>query len=148
MQIRAMKTEDVNHIEELMKQLGYPCSVAQLQMRFHKLLNAPGYQTFVAEIEGDIVGLIGMAKQIAYEFDDSYVRVLALVVHEDYRRRNIGQNLMVAAENWAIENDCKVVTLNSGNREEREAAHKFYENLGYLEKSTGFLKSLKYHLIF
>ena len=49
---------------------------------------------------------------------------------------------MLAVEDWAKKNDCIAITLNSGNREERIAAHNFYKNLGYIGKSTGFSKSL------
>lgn len=142
MNIRSMKIEDVFQIEQLMNQLGYPSSVTQLQNRFQKIMDLHDYQTLVAEIDSTIVGLIGMAKQFAYEFDGPYVRVMALVVHEDYRGMKIGHNLMQAAENWAVENECVAVTLNSGNRPERIGAHQFYERLGYVGKSTGFSKIL------
>ena len=142
MQIRTMKIEDTPDMEQLMHHLGYPTTTAQLHNRFQKLLKCRNYQTFVAETDEILVGFVGMVKQIAYEFDDPYVRVLALVVHERYRGQKIGQKLMKAAETWAIENGCTVVTLNSGNRPERIAAHKFYEHLGYVGKSTGFSKNL------
>lgn len=142
MHIRSMIRNDINNMDGLMDQLGYPSSNQKIQERLDKILNFPNYETFVAEIDGDLVGFVGMCKQIAYEFDGPYVRVLALVVHEDYRRKNIGQNLMLAVEDWAKKNGCIAITLNSGNREERIAAHKFYKNLGYIGKSTGFSKSL------
>lgn len=142
MHIRSMTRNDINNMDILMNQLGYPSSNQKIQERFNKILDLPNYETFVAEINGDLVGFVGMCKQTAYEFDEPYVRVLALVVHEDYRRKNIGQNLMLAVEDWAKKNDCIAITLNSGNREERIAAHNFYKNLGYLGKSTGFSKSL------
>ena len=137
-----MIRNDINNMDVLMHQLGYPSSNQKIQERLDKILDLPNYETFVAEINGDLVGFLGMCKQIAYEFDEPYVRVLALVVHEDYRRKNIGQNLMLAVEDWAKKNECIAITLNSGNREERIAAHNFYKNLGYIGNSTGFSKSL------
>lgn len=141
MYIRSMTLKDINNMDLLMKQLGYPSSNQKIQERFNKILNIPNYETFVAEVNGELVGFVGMCKQTAYEFDEPYVRLLALVVHDDYRRKNIGQNLMLAVEDWAKKNDCIAIILNSGNREERIAAHKFYKSLGYLKKSTGFSKS-------
>lgn len=142
MLIRQMKLEDVINIEQLMDQLGYPSTNAQLQSRFNQLLSLNDYQTYVAEYNANIVGFIGMAKQYAYEFDGPYLRILALVVDENIRRQNIGQKLMDAAESWGRENDCVAATLNSGNRPERIGAHRFYEALGYAGKSTGFSKKL------
>ena len=142
MNIRPMILDDVTKLENLMNHLGYPSTNLKIQERFKKILNLPDYQTFVAEINDKLVGFVGMCKQAAYEFDDPYVRVLALVVHEDYRRKNIGQDLMLTVEDWAKKNQCTLITLNSGNREERIAAHNFYKNLGYVGKSTGFSKVL------
>lgn len=142
MDIRPMIVEDINNIDVLINQLGYPSANQKIQERFNIILELPNYVTFVAEINGELVGFVGMCKQTAYEFDDPYVRVLALVVHEDYRRKNIGENLMFAVEDWAKKNDCIAVILNSGNKAERNAAHNFYKKLGYIGKSTGFSKSL------
>lgn len=142
MDIRLMNREDISNMDVLMNQLGYPSSNLQIQERFLKILSLSEYETFVAEINGKLVGFVGMCKQFAFEFDGPYVRVLALVVHEDFRRKNIGQSLMSAVEDWAKKNHCTAITLNSGNREERIAAHEFYKNLGYSGKSTGFSKSL------
>lgn len=142
MTIRPMILDDVTKLENLMNHLGYPSTNLKIQERFKKILNLPDYQTFVAEVNDKLVGFVGMCKQAAYEFDDPYVRVLALVVHEDYRRKNIGQDLMLTVEDWAKKNQCTLITLNSGNREERIAAHNFYKNLGYVGKSTGFSKVL------
>jgi len=143
MQIRSFKKEDVITLTSLMTQLGYPTTFTQLQDRFEKLINLPNYHVFIAELEGEIVGFTGFMKQWAFEFDGPYVRVLAFVVDEKQRRKNIGQCLMQEVENWARNNECIRVTLNSGNREERKTAHLFYERLGYVAKSTGFSKILR-----
>lgn len=143
MRIRSMTKKDTDKLSDLMNQLGYPSTSLKIQERFNKILSLSDYKTIVAEIDGKLVGFVGMCKQVAYEMDDPYIRVLALVVHEDYRRKGIGETLMLAAEDWAKENNCYAITLNSGNREERIAAHHFYKSLGYIEKSTGFSKLLK-----
>lgn len=142
MNIRLMTKEDTHKLSDLMDQLGYPSENSKIQKRFNKILSLPDYKTIIAEIDGKLAGFIGMCKQMAYETDDPYIRVLALVVHKDYRRQGVGKELMLTAEEWAKENNCYAVTLNSGNREERIAAHRFYQNLGYETRSTGFSKML------
>lgn len=122
MYIRSMTLKDINNMDLLMKQLGYPSSNQKIKERFNKILNIPNYETFVAEVNGELVGFVGMCKQTAYEFDEPYVRLLALVVHDDYRRKNIGQNLMLAVEDWAKKNDCIAIILNRGI-EKRESLH-------------------------
>jgi len=49
---------------------------------------------------------------------------------------------MCEAEKWAMEQEATYIMLNSGRREERKVAHKFYLNMGYKDKSTGFSKLL------
>jgi GNAT superfamily N-acetyltransferase len=70
------------------------------------------------------------------------MRILALVVGQNSRKLGIGKMLVAAAESWAAEQGLTTVLVNSGNREERIPAHRFYENMGYEVKSSGFVKKL------
>lgn len=142
MDIRELVVEDLPSLVPLMEDLGYPADVSELHTRFERLLSLSDYQTFVAEDIGKVIGFAGVVKQYAYEFTEPYARVLALSVSRHARRQKVGQKLMLAVEQWALEQGCLIVTLNSGNREERIAAHKFYEQLGYEGRSTGFSKRL------
>jgi hypothetical protein len=49
---------------------------------------------------------------------------------------------MKASEDWANEQDIDTIVISSGNREERKAAHIFYQKMGYAIKSSGFFKQL------
>lgn len=142
MQIRELIIDDIQAIVPLMDELGYPASFDDLCKRFQHLLTLKDYKTFVAELNGEIVGFIGLVKQYAYEFNEPYTRIVALVVSNKYRRQKVGYQLMVMAEQWSLTEGCIAIILNSGNRKERVAAHKFYEKLGYKGKSTGFSKKI------
>jgi GNAT superfamily N-acetyltransferase len=72
---------------------------------------------------------------------------VAFIVDADYRRKGIGEKLMNEAEKWAIGQEVTYIMLNSGNREERKIAHRFYLNMGYKDKSTGFSKPLDKQII-
>ena len=50
-----------------------------------------------------------------------------------YRKKGIGKNIMENAIKYAKEQNCYKILLQSGN--EREDAHKFYESIGFDEKS-------------
>jgi len=54
---------------------------------------------------------------------------------------------MNEAEKWAIGQEATYIMLNSGNREERKIAHKFYLNRGYKDKTTGFSKPLDKQIV-
>ncbi len=140
--IRPIKFKDIPVMQSLITQLGYPCTPEQVQSRFERLFTLRDYLTFVAEKDGEVVGMVGFTKQFAYEFDGPYVRVQALVVDEQYRNQGIAEKLMTAVEDWAKAKNCVAISLNSGNREERVAAHQFYKKLGFAGRSTGFSKKL------
>jgi GNAT superfamily N-acetyltransferase len=70
------------------------------------------------------------------------LRIMALVVDSRYQGRGIGKALVEEAEHWAKRQGAVAVALNSGNREQRQGAHRFYLKQGYVKKSVGFFKSL------
>lgn len=140
--IREAKLRDVKALSELMKELGYPTNVKNMKTRFKRISNYPNYQTFVYEKNGQVLGMVGMLEAFRYENDDSYVRIVSMVVDSKYRGLGIGKELLKAAEGWAIERGAKMVNLNSGNRPERKQAHEFYMHNGFVGNATGFYKKL------
>lgn len=142
MNIRTATRNDVPQLSKLMEQLGYPTTIEGMEHRFNKIESDPSYHTIVAEMNGEIVGMVGLNKGLFYEYDGSYVRSVAFVVDSNYRRRGVGENLIIETERWAKEQEANAIGLNSGNRPERVAAHTFYSKMGYEANSTGFSKSL------
>jgi ribosomal protein S18 acetylase RimI-like enzyme len=65
------------------------------------------------------------------EAEDSFVRITALAVDAHHRRRGVARALTSFAENWAREREALLLEVSSGRRPEREAAHAFYQALGY-----------------
>lgn len=126
-----------------MEQLGYPTTEQQMTGRLQALAAHPSYHTLVAEMDGHVVGMAGLCQSLFYEHDGCYVRIQAFVVDDHYRRKGIGQKLLEAIECWAVEQGASALVLNSGNREERNAAHQFYKQQGFVGKSTGFSKQLQ-----
>ena len=139
--IRDADLPDVNAVTVLITELGYPTNTEEMQIRLTAIAQHPDYKTLVAEIDNEIVGLAGMMKGLYYEHNGSYVRILAFVVKQNYRNRSIGKQLLKACEDWAIAQDANTILLNSGNRDERVAAHLFYQKMGYQIKSSGFVKT-------
>jgi GNAT superfamily N-acetyltransferase len=142
MKIRKATINDIPRLVILMEQLGYPTSLEQMELRFNAIAAHPNYYTLVAELEGKVVGMAGLCTSLFYEYDGSYVQIVAFVVDSNYRRKGIGEKLIHQAERWAREQGAIAIGLNSGNREERKGAHQFYHNMGYKDKSIGFAKNL------
>ena len=99
------------------------------------------YCTFVADVDGKVVGLAAAVKVLAIGHPGGYVKMNGLGVLPEYRRRGIGKQLMNRVERWAVEQGAPYVGLASGIR--RKDAHDFYAHLGYQMTSYWFRKRLE-----
>lgn len=140
--IRDITLTDAEAIAALVTQLGYPTSSTEMQMRLTRIADLTDYKSIVAEIDKHVIGFAGLMKGWYLEHNDSYVRILAFVVDQDHRNNSIGKKMLKACEEWAVNKGAKNILLNSGNREERIDAHIFYQKMGFIVKSSGFVKKL------
>jgi len=140
--IRDAKPQDVEELTSLMTDLGYPATIEEFRVRFENISAHPDYRTIVAVLDDEIVGMAGLSKNIFYEMNGNYMRILAFVVKQSSRKLGIGKILIDASEEWAREQGLHTVVISSGNRAERDAAHAFYQKMGYAVKSSGFVKKL------
>jgi ribosomal protein S18 acetylase RimI-like enzyme len=111
-----------------------------METRLKLILSNPAYKTFVATMDGCVCGMIGTLTSSSYEHDDAGGRILALVTLSGARRRGIGRALIAAAEKDFVQKGIRRVALDT--RLTREAAHKFYESLGYERNGWRFVKQL------
>lgn len=140
--LREAEQSDIPALSVLMNELGYHTTEQEMEMRFLNLRSHPDYRTLVATIDNQVAGMIGLSRNYSYEQNGIYVRVLALVTTQKLRQQGIGKKLMEAAEDWAVKIGADTILLNTGNREERAVAKKFYQRIGYEIKSSGFRKKL------
>jgi GNAT superfamily N-acetyltransferase len=140
--IRNARPEDVPGMAMLMSELGYPTSTKEMTDRFGVILKHPDHRTLLAEKDDIVVGLIGLLRGHYYEHNGDYIRILAFVVSASCRGEGIGKQLLSSCEEWAKETGISVLILNSGNREERKNAFEFYQQQGFVLKSSGFVKNL------
>ncbi len=140
--LRDAHLSDVSAMASLLVELGYPTSDVDMQNRFSQIVRHPDMKTLIAEIDGTLVGLIGLSKHWAYERNGIYVRVLALVVSDAHRGQGIGWKLMTSAEAWANEMGAVRMVVNCGNREERIKAKAFYQHFGFELNSSGYIKKI------
>ena len=138
---RKYESQDISAIRDILENdLGYNCELDKLNNRVNEMLKRGNYQVFVV-CDGDkVVGYIGCVSYLAFELENEGMKIIALAVSKEYRRKGIGTQLLKTAEQWAKENNIEVILLNSGLP--REDAHVFYESQGYLKKSYGFIKKI------
>jgi len=140
--IRDAGEADLAELTGLMTDLGYPTTFEEFAVRFRKIAAHTDYKTIVAVAGDELVGMAGLSKNIFYEMNGMYLRILAFVVKPNRRELGIGRLLIEASEQWALEQGLNAVFISSGNRAERDAAHAFYKKMGYAIKSSGFVKKL------
>jgi ribosomal protein S18 acetylase RimI-like enzyme len=138
--VRPVEAKDIDALADLMTQLGYETRVSEMQMRMETILANKNYATFVAISDGKVCGMIGTFTCYTYEHNSPSGRILALVVSEKMRGKEIGRALIAAAEKDLAQKNIKRVAVNA--RFERTGAHEFYEKLGYKKNGFRLVKEL------
>jgi len=138
--IRHAQLGDAAVLAQLMCELGYETTTAEMSQRLKSILSDPRYSTTVAEIDGKLCGMIGTLTHISHEHNDLSGKIVALVVSKKQQRSGVGRALIAAAENDFARRNVTRVTLTT--RFERDKAHRFYEALGYDRTGLRFAKKL------
>lgn len=140
---RLFDERDLNKIDELLvlyEDLSYPTIADDLFNRLYKIYKHEDYYLLLLIKDDVIIGLSGMCKMMFYEKNGEYMRLLAFVINSNYREKGYGTLLLKESEILATQLGCAAITLNSGNREERDNSHSFYKSNGFENKSLGFSK--------
>jgi GNAT superfamily N-acetyltransferase len=136
--LRQATPADVAAYVDLMGVLGYPTILAAARTRLDTIGRDQDYYTVVAELGGEIKGLLGLRRGWAYELDEPIVQMFVLVVDEKSQGRGIGTALLQHAKEWARAQGAAGISLVSGYH--RPAAHRFYEHRGFEPHGHVFLK--------
>lgn len=100
---------------------------------------ATGYRLFVAEIEKDVVGVIGLVPN--HNIHDGFVMYIEhIVVDEKVRGQGYGSMLLDFAEKRTIEEGCTLIQLDT---DEGTETHRIYERHGYVKTGSYYEKALK-----
>lgn len=141
--IRRAEFTDADILADLITQLGYPTCADKVIMRLRELLTrSEDHLAAVGDWRGNVVGVICAARSFHIEYDESYGRITALSVDENYRGRGIGSVLLTYAESWLRSRGAVICIVNSHMR--RHDAHRFYQREGYLH--TGYRLEKKWPL--
>lgn len=138
--IRKYNPSDLEAVTDLMTDLGYPTDVHSMKQRMKLIENNPGYFTFVATQDNEVVGMIGTRLIHYYEGNGVTVQISIVVVKEDFQGKGIGNELLGFIENWAKEKGANSLYLTSGIKPERIKAHEFYKKNGFDINGYRFVK--------
>jgi GNAT superfamily N-acetyltransferase len=138
--MRAACPDDAERVAALLRELGYPETVAFARDKLGALAASDSDDVLVAEADGGVVGIVHLHVAELFQRAGRTGRIMALVVDEAMRGGGVGRALMEAAERRAAELGCCQVEATSGFH--REGAHAFYRRLGYAERRRHFMKRL------
>jgi N-acetylglutamate synthase-like GNAT family acetyltransferase len=145
MHIRDARNTDIYDLRSLMEQLGYPIDVHELAKNMAHYSKLPHQKVWVVEHEGKVVGCLAAAMTHYFHRPGSFLRVIALVVDQAYRRQGVGKALLQHAEAHARERGCTYLELTSGIHRAGLGSYAFYAAQGFEElsdKKKYFVKPL------
>jgi GNAT superfamily N-acetyltransferase len=138
--INEASVEHIADITELLGKLGYPQTADFVKEKLKTLRKSENDVTLVADLGGKMAGFVHLHVAELFHEKGRLGRVMALSVAEDDRGKGLGQRLMQAVEEKAKAMGCVEMEVTSSVR--RAGAHRFYKQLGYIEKPKRFVKSL------
>ena len=139
MQIREATYEDAGAVAVLVTQLGYDTTEAEMLHRLQRIGADAQYVSLVAIDRSKVVGFLGMAFNLHYEYSGTYARIVVLSVAPEMQGKGAGSSLVAAAESIAKSRGALMLLVNSGIQ--RLETHEFYEKRGFVWRSKGFYKS-------
>jgi GNAT superfamily N-acetyltransferase len=138
--IRQARPEDAQALADLLTQLGYPTDAARVPERLENVHARPGTVVLVAEHRGRPVGVVTVHLFAAMHTSYPAAWLTALVVDESARGKGVGSALVRHAEQWAIQQGARSLSLTSALR--RKEAHEFYKSRDYQHTGVRLVKIL------
>ena len=129
---REINITDTPEVAEICKAaLGYDVDLENIKRQIEKLTNDKKQHIIIGYEDENIRKIIGFVHAQMYEsfYSDLGLNILGLAVNPDFQGEGIGRKLMNKLEEYAVDNNISFIRLNSALK--REAAHKFYEHIGY-----------------
>jgi GNAT superfamily N-acetyltransferase len=139
--IREVTRTDLESLCRLSAELGYPASAEVMEQRVQALTQLADHSVYVASLRSEVVGWIHVA--IVHHLQaEARAEIGGLVVGTEVRGNGIGRELLIRAEQWALQRGVRSVVVRS--QIARDAAHRFYLREGYKQTKTSavFTKTL------
>jgi GNAT superfamily N-acetyltransferase len=140
-EIRQVTEADLPHLLNLYAQLnvnlGGVVSLDQAKSIFTRINSYPDYKVYVAVTNGEIVGTFELLIMDNLAHLGAKSGVLEdVVVHQDWQGQGIGKRMLEFAMARCREAGCYKMALSSNLQ--REAAHRFYDSLGFERHGYSF----------
>lgn len=139
-EIRVIEEKDYEAVAALLKRDLWNDTIdTDFVVHFFERVKEDGhYITFVASLDGNVIGFISAAMLYWASSDKRNMFIQGFVVRKEYQHKGVGTKIIQHVENYAKAQGIAGIGLQSGNQ--RTWAHAFYERNGY-KKSNYFYKN-------
>ena len=127
--IRPAQPDDAPIIAELLNQLGYPTTAAEVPERIRRLRDEGRSEVFVSVVDGKVGALDSIEVGPSLTRSEDTALLSTLVVAAGLRGKGGGRELLEVAEDYARRHGCPRIVVATANH--RNGAHAFYEHLGW-----------------
>jgi GNAT superfamily N-acetyltransferase len=126
--LRDATASDADAIATLLAELGHPTASADVPSRLAGVLRDHGAVLLAVDHADRPLGLMCLSRHVVLHAPGPIAYITALVTANVARRRGVGQLLVTAAKEWALEHGCVRLSVTSAER--RTDAHAFYPASG------------------
>jgi GNAT superfamily N-acetyltransferase len=136
--VRYATSSDAAAVADLARELAqsFPFSQTRFDANYAALLNTDDACLLLAVNGDNALGYLLGFQHITFYANGPVATAEEILVQAKFRRRGVGQALMKAFEQWALERNCRLVTLAT------RRAVPFYVALGYEQSATYMRKVL------
>ena len=137
MQIREMNLKELDLIYEVLSQLRTELTFKEFDDLVYDMRHIDYKMIGILE-RGELITFAGVAVQTNF-YHKRHLYVFDLVTDKKYRGKSYAKKMLEYLGDYAKTAMCENIVLSSGIQ--REKAHKFYRENGFIEKSFVFVKS-------
>jgi GNAT superfamily N-acetyltransferase len=138
-QFRVMTAADLDIVAPLANKLHPHLDLANVRASMAEMFQFPTYHCFCLFQAGHPVALSNGWITVRI-YSGKQLEVDNVIVDPDLRSQGLGKLFFAHIQDWAIQNDCKTIELNTFVQNSK--SHKFYFNEGYKILGFHFQKSI------
>lgn len=139
--VRTARSADAPAVARLVKELGYDIGEIDIPARMDHLRRGGRAAIFVAEENGEVIGLATAHVISVLNRVRDVVWLTAIVVAESHRGQSVGRRLVRTVEEFAERSDCERFSVTTYT--DFTGAQAFYRNCGLVETGLRFGKNLR-----
>ena len=123
-----LTVENIAEISVLGQQLNPKMTLEQIKNLLNEMFTLPTYRCFGLFLNKKLVGISSGWITVRF-YSGKQLEVDNVIIDNSLQSKGFGKQFFDFIENWAKENSCETIELNTYVQNSK--SHKFYFNLGY-----------------